>query len=155
VLAVRNRSALDTAWLEQLVDVVRPEGLAGDYLVEFLLDVQHHGFAYPERRTLRVWIARECTYPLGIDRPRRRRAGPQPSGPSPIVLRSLEEAVLFVAAHELRHLWQAEHGRLIAPGVRYLDERDANAYGARALRRHRRRRLAPLPMHLPAPARAA
>jgi hypothetical protein len=124
-----------------LVDQVRPEGLAGNYLVEFLPDTWHHGFAYPERRAARVWVARKSAYPLRIARPRRRRPGVQPTGPSPITLHSIEEAVLFVTAHELRHLWQAEHGRLIAPGVRYLDERDANAYAARALRRYRRNPL--------------
>lgn len=134
---------------------MKPEGLVGE--VEFLPDPgdQHHGFAYPERRMVRVWIARRARYPLGIERPRRRRAGPQPSGPSPIVLRSLEEAVLFVTAHELRHLWQAEHGRFIAPGIRYLDERDANAYAARALRRYRRAGLALAAHAHPAPARLA
>ena len=135
---------------------MRPEGLAGDYLIEFLPDVQHHGFAYAERRTLRVWIAREADYPLGVDRPRRRRPGAQPTGPSPILLHSIEEAVLFVTAHELRHLWQAEHGRLIAPGVRYLDERDANAYACRVLRRWRQLHAGAGPLALtPAAARAA
>lgn len=117
---------------------MRPAGLAGDVLVEFLPDVSCHGFAYPEKRAARVWITLEDVYPAGLSRPRRRRAGPQPAGLSPIRLRSLEDAVVFITAHELLHLWQAEHGRLIAPGIRYLDERDANAYAARALRRWRR-----------------
>jgi hypothetical protein len=43
-------------------------------------------------------------------------------------------------AHELLHLWQAEHGRPIDaryPGIKLLCERDADAYVVRMLRRYR------------------
>jgi hypothetical protein len=51
-----------------------------------------------------------------------------------------EEAVLFVLAHEMRHLWQARvrRGRRVWGSRGVLSERDADAYALRALRHWRR-----------------
>ena len=53
-----------------------------------------------------------------------------------------KEAVLFVMAHELRHLWQAKHtrGKVYGAKGRY-SERDADAYALHMLRQYRRGEL--------------
>jgi hypothetical protein len=55
------------------------------------------------------------------------------------------EALLFVLAHELRHMWQATHtrGKVWGSRGRY-SERDADAYALRMLRAYRRGELGPL-----------
>ena len=52
------------------------------------------------------------------------------------------EALLWVLAHELRHLWQAKHtrGKVYGSKGRY-SERDADAYALQMLRRYRRGEL--------------
>ena len=139
MLAVRNRSALDTAWLEQLVDYCDP-GLTRDWLIEFLPAELPHGLADPHRRLALVYLAGDpppwCVY---LQR-------------NAIKLRTGAEACVFVLAHELRHCWQHEHGiRLRTEPL----ERDADAYAARALRAYRRRGRALSPVHHQAPACAA
>lgn len=72
-------------------------------------------------------------YPPALTRP----GAPRPGWT--VELRTLEESLLYVTAHELGHL-------------RYgPSERPAHAWGMRALRRYRRRGL-PIPMRLPAEA---
>lgn len=127
-VAVTNSTLLDTSWVERTVEAVTPVGL-DDFKVEFLLDHHHHGFAYPERRSARVWLAESAAgYPFGVGQAKR------------VPLESLEEACVFITAHELLHLWQAEHGKPIDaryPEIRLFCERDADAYAARMLRRYR------------------
>jgi len=51
------------------------------------------------------------------------------------------EALVYLAAHELRHLWQATHprGRRVWGARGQFSERDADAYAIRLLRAWRRR----------------
>ena len=52
------------------------------------------------------------------------------------------EAMLWVIAHELRHLWQAKHTRGKVYGSKgRFSERDADAYALQMLRRYRRGEL--------------
>lgn len=52
------------------------------------------------------------------------------------------EALLWVLAHELRHLWQAKHTRGKVYGSKgRFSERDADAYALQMLRRYRRGEL--------------
>lgn len=52
------------------------------------------------------------------------------------------EALLWVLAHELRHLWQAKHTRGKVYGAKgRFSERDADAYALQMLRRFRRGEL--------------
>lgn len=120
---MRNRSALPTSWLEQLVEFCNP-GLRSDWRIEFLPADLPQGLADPHLRRALVYVAGDpphcCVY-------LHRRA---------IKLRTGAEACAFVLAHELRHCWQHEQGWRLRtePG-----ERDADAYGARCLRAYRRR----------------
>lgn len=52
------------------------------------------------------------------------------------------EALLWVLAHELRHLWQATHSRGLVWGSKgRFSERDADCYALQMLRRYRRGEL--------------
>jgi hypothetical protein len=55
------------------------------------------------------------------------------------------EALVFVLAHELRHLWQAKvkSGRRVWGARGQFSERDADAYALSCLRRYRRGELFP------------
>jgi hypothetical protein len=132
VLTVRNRTALPTAWLRQLVYQVRPEGLAGDYLVEFLPAELPHGLADPHLRLVRVYLGGEQHLQSGLAFRWRNR----------ITARTMAEAAVYMTAHELRHLWQHEQGLRMRTEPK---ERDADAYAARALRRYRLAMLPPAP----------
>jgi hypothetical protein len=122
VLAVRNRSALPTSWLEEMVAFADP-GLTRDWRIEFLPAELPHGLADPHRRLALVYVAGDpphwCVY-------LQRKA---------IKLRSGAEACVFVTGHELRHLWQHEQGMRLR--VEPL-ERDADAFAAWRLRAYRR-----------------
>lgn len=64
------------------------------------------------------------------------------SGYLPMQIGSRLEALVVVLAHELRHLWQANHQRGRVWGARgKFSERDADAYALSMLRRFRRGEL--------------
>lgn len=77
----------------------------------------------------------------------------------PVTHGSRWEVLVYILAHELRHLWQAKakgKPRGMVHGARgRFSERDASAYGLQMLRRYRRGELVPLPKAtgLPAPVR--
>ena len=121
MISIRNLTALDTAWLEQLVELVKPEGLAGEYTIYFAPDDLPHGLADPHLRLVRVYLGGEQHLQRGLAFTWRNR----------ITCHTMAETAVYLVAHELRHLWQWENG-----GV--PKERDADAYAARALRRARR-----------------
>jgi hypothetical protein len=64
-----------------------------------------------------------------------------PGGYLPVILYTRLEALVFVVAHELRHLWQAKHPRgWRVWGARgQFSERDADAYAIKSLRSWRKR----------------
>jgi hypothetical protein len=133
---VINRTRLSTAWLERMVAAVTPAGLES-FSIEFTPDSYSHGFAYPERQAARVWLADYV--PESLPNPPGRKRSHRPALRAQ--LHSVQEVALFIAAHELLHLWQAEHGKPIDPrypDIRLLDERDANARATRGLRHYRR-----------------
>jgi hypothetical protein len=64
------------------------------------------------------------------------------NGYLPRVIGSRIEGLLYVMAHELRHLWQSKHSRGKVYGSRgRFSERDAVAYALRCLRHFRRGEL--------------
>jgi len=122
---IRNATALPTSWLEQLVELVKPEGLAGEYTIYFAPDDLPHGFADPHLRLVRIFLGGEQHLQRGYAFTWRRM----------ITARTMAEAAVYLVAHELRHLWQYESGRRMRDDQK---ERDADAYAARCLRRYRR-----------------
>jgi hypothetical protein len=76
------------------------------------------------------------------ERARRRVMKPRRPGYLPHDYGSRVEALVFIMAHELRHLWQANHLRGKVWGARgRFSERDADAYAIRMLRKFRREGL--------------
>ena len=108
---------------------MRPEGLAGDYLVEFLPDDLPHGLADPHLHLVRVYLGGEQHLQSGLAFRWRNR----------ITARTMAEAAVYMTAHELRHLWQHEQG--LRMRVEPL-ERHADAFAAWRLRAYRRTGLA-------------
>lgn len=77
---------------------------------------------------------------------RQRRHSDGEDGYLPVALGSRRECLVYILAHELRHLWQAaakgKRGRGMVWGSRgRFSERDACAYGMQMLRRYRRGEL--------------
>ena len=60
----------------------------------------------------------------------------------PVLLLSKEEGLVYIVAHELRHLWQAKHpkGWRVWGARGRFSERDACAYGIRKVREWRRQK---------------
>ena len=102
---------------------MQPKELVGDYLIEFLPDTLPHGVADPHLMLARVYVAGDP--PAGTAYLKRRA----------ILMRTSAEALVYVLAHELRHLEQHERMR---PTRNVPKERDADAYAAHCLRRWRR-----------------
>jgi len=122
---------------------VRPEGLAGDYLIEFLPDYLPHGLADPHLRRVRIYLGGDQHLQRGFVFAWRKQ----------IRARTMAEACVYVLAHELRHLYQAEAGMRMRNDPK---ERDADAYAVRCLRRWRQIRAGAGPLALtPTAARAA
>jgi len=75
----------------------------------------------------------------------RRHADLTGQGYLPVTLGSRREVLVYILAHELRHLWQAKakgRPRGMVYGARgRFSERDACAYGLQMLRRYRRGEL--------------
>src|SRR5262245_49358518 len=92
VRMIQNCTAIATARRERIVAAVTPAGRA-NFSIEFLPDSRNHGFAYPERRGARVWLASHASYPQGLAMPRRLRSRnpqPAPGAMSRMTLESLE-----------------------------------------------------------------
>lgn len=92
------------------------------------------GMAQPWRNSVRLRVGTARRFPTS-HRPARKGVGylPVPPLASPI------EALVYVAAHELRHLWQHDHTAGKVWGARgQYSERDADAYAIRMLRKWRR-----------------
>lgn len=72
-----------------------------------------------------------------------RRRAEAHGGYLPCTWGNRREALLYVVAHELRHLWQARvpRGRRVWGARGQFSERDADAWALRMLRRYRRGEL--------------
>lgn len=125
--------------------VMPPGGVASyDLGVKNLAQGSVRGMAYSEgsgyHDTARPFIV--CSIGASSRFPR----GPRPAVPGRGYLpqpwlASQEEALVFVLAHELRHLWQhrVPKGRRVWGARGQFSERDADAYAIRMLRRWRSR----------------
>lgn len=142
-MRLKNHTDLPDDWIRAVIRAVRPSGISN-----FDVRVSNHGgrgacgtaytkgSAYHDRAApflvVRVaktdWLARQIV--------------PAQGGYLPHEYGNKREAFLFVAAHELRHLWQANHSRGKVWGAKgRYSERDADAYALQMLRRYRRGEL--------------
>ncbi len=140
-MRLKNYTDIPTAAVRRMIDFCRPPGISGfDVRVSNLGGKGCRGRAYYQGS---AYHDRACPFVVvSVQRgphvsavPVRRR-----SGYLPMPAMSREEALLFVLAHELRHLWQSrvKRGRRVYGARGQYSERDADAYALRALRHWRR-----------------
>lgn len=143
-MRVVNTTTLDTALLRDVIRFVCPPGVAGfDVRLSNCSNGAFKGRAYPEGSS---WHDRRATWFINL------YIGPAalfPRTPRPPVrsgylptpwLRDQTEALVYLCAHELRHLWQGRvpRGRRVWGARGQYSERDTDAYAIRMLRAWRR-----------------
>lgn len=138
-MRLRNHTDIADATIRAMIAFSRPAGIAGfDVRVSNMGGQGVRGRAYPGGCG---YHDRACPFVV-VSVQRQRLLPPTPARraylPRPAMSR--DEAVLFVLAHELRHLWQARirTGRRVWGARGQFSERDADAYALRALRHWRR-----------------
>lgn len=133
-MRIRNTTAVSDRAIRDVVAFVRPAGLGG-----FTVKVQNHGRGNLglAKYTTNTVLLRLPQHQQPRDRKPRHRGGylPMPA------IGSRMEWLVYLAAHELRHLWQARvpRGRRVWGARGQFSERDADAYAIRMLRAWRRR----------------
>lgn len=138
-MRLRNYTDLPDATVRAMIAHAKPPGVAGFNVRISNAASWYRGRAYSQGSSYHdracpfivVSVAKRPTFPAREPS----RGGYLPSPPM-----SRTEAVLFILAHELRHLWQARvpRGRRVWGARGKFSERDADAYALRALRHWRR-----------------
>ena len=90
------------------------------------------GFCQPYMGTIRVWVAKASRFPY--TRP------PMAGGYVEVTARSDIEALVYVMAHEFRHIWQTTHTTRLGGGRKGLSERDADTFAVQTIARWRKRK---------------
>jgi hypothetical protein len=144
---LRNHTNIDTEWIRAAIAAVRPPGISGfDVRVSNFSGRGACGRAYSSGNG---YHDRACPFLVvrvaKTEKAVRVNVGAR-KGYLPHNYGSRKEALLFVLAHELRHLWQAKvrRGRRVWGARGVFSERDADAYALSCLRRFRRGELAEL-----------
>lgn len=146
---LRNSTPVPDALLREIEAVVMPPGGVPSYDLEVRRSHAHaviHARCYPSgsgyHETARPFIVlrigqrqMQPRWPKAPSAPRRPGYLPEPWFASQV------EEIVYVFAHELRHLWQSRvpRGRRVWGARGQYSERDADAYALRALRAWRRR----------------
>jgi len=144
-MKIKNYTNIDIEKIRQIIRAVRPNGISNfDVRISnksgngvcgraYMQGSSYHDSASP---FIVVRVARTDAKARGI------RSPIPGKGYLPHNYGNRTEAMLFVIAHELRHLWQAKHKRGKVYGARgRYSERDADAYAIRMLRAYRRNEL--------------
>jgi hypothetical protein len=147
-MRIRNTTDIPTWLLRDIVREVAPPGISGyDVQLRNCRRACMKGWAYSDGSAFHDTAAPFVNLYVGSARffPRR------PTGPTrnnggylPIpYLRNRVEALVFIAAHELRHLWQSKvkRGRRVWGARGQMSERDADAYAIRMLRQWRQKHI--------------
>lgn len=136
---LRNYTDIPTSLIRTMLAFCQPSNVTGiDVRISNLGGNGYRGRAYPEGSACHD---RACPFIIvSVQRGSRVKPRAAHGGYLPRPPMTREEAVLFVLAHELRHLWQAKvrRGRRVWGSRGVYSERDADAYGLRALRHWRR-----------------
>ena len=136
---MQNTTTLDDATVKEALEFVAPPGVSGDVMLRKTSGTLA-GYAYWKGSSYHASARPFVTLRVGDGFPR----GPRPPvGPGYLptpALGSRVEALVYLAAHELRHLWQARvpRGRRVWGARGQFSERDADAYAIRMLRKWRR-----------------
>jgi len=141
-MRLKNYTDIDTELLREIVRFVKPAGVS-KFDVSFK-NCAHpfRGMAYPKgcgyhnsaAPLVIVSIGKKAKYPYKGGGKHKGGYLPQPD------LYSKTEAVVYITAHELRHIWQGEHpkGWRVWGSRGQYSERDACAYAIRKLREWRK-----------------
>lgn len=145
-MRITNTTTFDRELIAEITRLVCPPGVTGyDVTVGNGRGYDFKGRAYPEGHGyheracwfVKVYVGEATRFPRGP-----RPAVRQGRGylPTPYIA-SRTEALVYVLAHELRHLWQGKvpRGRRVWGARGQYSERDADAYAIRMLRAWRRR----------------
>lgn len=139
-MRLKNHTNIDPQLIRKLTHAVRPSGISNfTVVVKNYYGKRGSGRAYIRLNRVLVRIpvkeidARYITHAHG--------------GYLPWTSGSRAEVLVYILAHELRHLWQAKvkRGWRVYGSRGQFSERDASAYGLRMLRRYRRGELIPTP----------
>lgn len=147
-MRIKNTTTISTVLLREIIRFVAPPGISGyDVRLSNCSEGTITGKAYYAgsgyHDTASPFVV------LYIGRPQRFPSPPVPirKGYLPLPwFGDREEALVYLAAHELRHLWQARvpRGRRVWGSRGQFSERDACAYGIRKLREWRRHERHPI-----------
>ena len=90
------------------------------------------GVCKPYVGDIRLWVAKAYRFPY--TRP------PMSGGYIEVNTRSDIEALVYVTAHEFRHIWQTTHYQRLGGGRKGLSERDVDTFAVQAIAKWRKRR---------------
>lgn len=143
----RNYTDISDAEAKAIYQAVVPSGLSAHDVEIKNSDVGGAGTAYWSgsgyHATARPFVV--VRVPRTETGARQNRHPEGKGGYLPVALGSRRECLVYILAHELRHLWQAKaKGRprgMIYGAKGRFSERDACAYGMQMLRRYRRGEL--------------
>jgi hypothetical protein len=141
-MKLENYTKLDSNWLRDVIRAVKPSNCSSFDVAFKNCAYGHRGRAYTKGCSFSgrfdpyiiVALGRKVQYPYTCS---------NKGAYLGVVLYSLEEAAVFITAHELRHLWQryVPKGRRVWGSKGQYSERDADAYGLKMLRAYRRGEL--------------
>jgi hypothetical protein len=142
-MRLKNHTDISDEWIRACIRAVRPAGISNfDVRVSNLKGWGCVGRAYSEGSAYHDRADPFIVVRLAPVKTFRRYSYPAHGGYLPHTWGSRKEALLFVIAHELRHLWQANHSRGKVWGAKgRYSERDADAFALSMLRRYRRGEL--------------
>jgi len=136
-MKIKNTNKIyNTDKIREFIKLVKPSGISNFAVtIQNTRDNHFYGKAFCSGKWLGLRIGK-CKLPAITYKPKN-------SGYLKIQLFTQDEILIYVLAHELRHLWQAKHKR----GYRYYNaksqfsERDCDCYALHKLRQFRRGEL--------------
>jgi hypothetical protein len=143
-MKLRNTTDIPNGLAREVISFVKPPGISRfDVMLKnssytfygrsYDLGSQYHATSSP---FVVLRLGKDDRFPIMADEKQQRKNGYLPTPR----LDSRLEAMVYVAAHELRHQWQAKHAKGKVWGARgRFSERDADAYAIRKLREWRKR----------------
>lgn len=141
-MKLKNYTPLDTAWLRAAISAVKPANVT-----KFDISFKNSGWGNKGRAywngcsyhhsnapLITIGLCAKTKFPYHTVRGK---------GYLGVSLYTIKEVALFIAAHELRHLWQSKvkTGWRVWGARGQFSERDADAYALQMLRRYRRGEL--------------
>lgn len=145
-MRLKNTTTIESEIVREIIRFVCPPGVSGyDVKLQNGRGYDFKGYAYTNGSNwhdragwfVNLYVGEAKRFPRGPRPPVRKGRGYLPTP----YIASREEALVYVAAHEMRHLWQGRvpRGRRVWGARGQYSERDADAYAIRMLRAWRRR----------------